>query len=88
MKREVRIHAQGANLTVVMSRDAEGFSAIITGDIVDPPRVGDSDVPDRIIRNEHYGPVTVRAPSLEELKRGVEEKIDNDGFSFIRWLDE
>jgi len=88
MKREVRIHAQGANVTAVMSHDAGEFSAIITGDIVDVPRVGASDMPDRIIRNEHYGPVTVRASSLQKLKRAVEEKIENDGFPFIRWLDE
>ena len=78
MKREARLHVQGANLTAVMSHDTEGFSAIITGNIIDAPW----------IRKDHYGPVTVRAPSLEELKRAVEDKLENDGLRFIRWLDE
>ncbi len=67
-----------SELTAVVTEDSGEFSAIITGEIVDAPRAGDSDVPDRIIRNTQYGPVTLRAQSLEELKWFVEEKIESD----------
>ena len=67
-----------SELTAEVTEDTGEFSAIITGEIVDAPRTGDSDVPDRIIRNKQYGPVTVHAPSLEELKWFVEEKIESD----------
>ncbi len=67
-----------SELTAEVTEDTGEFSAIISGEIVDAPRAGDSDVPDRIIRNKQYGPVTVHAPSLEELKWFVEEKIESD----------
>ncbi len=67
-----------SELTAEVTEDTGEFSAIITGEIVDAPRTGDSDVPDRIIRNKQYGPVTVHAQSLEELKWFVEEKIESD----------
>jgi len=67
-----------SELTAEVTEDTGEFSAIITGEIVDAPRAGDSDVPDRIIKNKQYGPVTVHAPSLEELKWFVEEKIESD----------
>ncbi len=67
-----------SELTAEVTEDTGEFSAIITGEIVDAPRAGNSDVPDRIIRNKQYGPVTVHAQSLEELKWYVEEKIESD----------
>ena len=67
-----------SELTAVVTENSGEFSAIITGEMVDAPRAGDSDVPDRIIKNKPYGPVQVRAPSLEELKWFVEEKIESD----------
>ncbi len=67
-----------SELTAEVTEDTGEFSAIITGEIVDAPLAGDSDVPDRIIRKKQYGPVTVHAPSLEELKWYVEEKIESD----------
>ena len=67
-----------SELTAVVDEDSGEFSAIITGEIVDAPRAGDSVVPDRIIKNKQYGPMTLHAPSLEELKWLVEEKIESD----------
>ncbi len=67
-----------SELTAEVTEDTGEFSAIITGEIVDAPRTGDSDAPNRIIKNKQYGPVTVHAPSLEELKWFVEEKIESD----------
>jgi len=55
-------------LTAEVAEDTGEFSTVITGEIVDAPRAGDSDVPDRIMKNKTYGPVTVHAQSLEELK--------------------
>ncbi len=71
-------HVPYGRLIAVLSDDGDGFSARIEGEIVDAPRAGDSEVPDRILRNKQYGPVTVHAPSLEALKRFVEKKIEND----------
>ena len=78
LKWEFRTQVPYSELTAEVTEDTGEFSAIITGEIVDAPRTGDSDVPDRIIRNKQYGPVTVHAPSLEELKWFVEEKIESD----------
>ena len=78
LKWEFRTQVPYSELTAEVTEDTGEFSAIITGEIVDAPRTGDSDVPDRIIRNKQYGPVTVHAASLEELKWFVEEKIESD----------
>ncbi len=75
---QFRTQVPYSELTAVVDEDSGEFSAIITGEIVDAPRAGDSDVPDRIIRNKQYGPVTLRAQSLEELKWFVEDKIESD----------
>jgi hypothetical protein len=68
--------------------DASGLSAVITGEIVDAPQAGDSDLLPRMMGNERYGPETVRAQSLGELKWAVEEKIENDVGQIIRWSDD
>ena len=81
-------HVPYGRLIAVLSDDGDGFSARIEGEFVDAPRAGDSDVPDRILRNKQYGPVTVHAPSLEALKRFVEEKIENDIGPVNKWTAE
>ena len=78
LKWRFRTQVPYSELTAEVTEDTGEFSAIITGEIVDAPRAGHSDVPDRIIRNKQYGPVTVHAQSLEELKWYVEEKIESD----------
>ncbi len=75
---QFRTQVPYSELTAVVDEDSGEFSAIITGEIVDAPRAGDSDAADRIIKNKQYGPVQVRAPSLEELKWFVEDKIESD----------
>ncbi len=72
-------------LIAVVSEDVDGFSATIEGKIVASPRAGDSDIPDRLIRDQHYGPEMVRAQSLEALRRAVEEKIENDIGTVNKW---
>ncbi len=81
-------HLPYGRLIAVLSDDGDGFSARIEGEIVDASRAGDLDVPDRILRNKQYGPVTVHAPSLEALKRFVEEKIQNDIGPVNKWTAE
>ncbi len=81
-------HVPYGRLIAVLSDDGDGFSARIEGEFVDAPRAGDSDVPDRILRNKQYGPVTVHGPSLEALKRFVEEKIENDIGPVNKWTAE
>ncbi len=81
-------HVPYGRLIAIVSEDGDGFSARIEGEIVDAPRAGDSDVPDRILRNKYYGPVTVHAPSLEALRRAVEEKIENDIGPVSKWTAE
>ncbi len=78
LKWEFRTRVPYSELTAEVTEDTGEFSAIITGEIVDAPRAGDSDVPDRIMKNKTYGPVTGHAQSLEELKWFVEEKIESD----------
>ncbi len=58
-------HVPYGRLIAVVSEDGDGFTATIEGEIFASPRAGDSDVPDRILRNKYYGPVTVHSPSLE-----------------------
>ena len=81
-------HVPYGRLIAVLSDDGDGFSARIEGEIVDAQQAGDSDVPDRILRNKQYGPVTVHGPSLEALKRFVEEKIENDIGPVNKWTAE
>ncbi len=81
-------HVPYGRLIAVVSDDGDGFSAEIEGEIVDAPRAGDSDVPDRILRNKYYGPATVHVPSLEALRRIVEEKIENDIGPVKKWTAE
>ena len=59
-----------------MSENGDGFSAEIEGDFFASPRARDSRIRDRIIKDQHYGPESVRAHSLETLRRAVEEKIE------------
>ncbi len=88
MDREWKIEAIGAYLTAVVNCDDRGLSAVITGDILDAPQAGDSDLPPRIMGDERYGPETVRAQSLGELRWAVEEKIEKDVGRVIRWSDD
>ena len=88
MDREWKIDVIGANLTAVVNNDADGLSAVIAGEIVDAPPVEDSDLPPRIMGNERYGPVTVRAQSLGALRWAVEERIEDDIGRVIRWSDD
>ncbi len=69
----------------VVSEDGDGFSARIEGVIVASPRAGDSDIADRLIRDQNYGPESVRTQSLEALRHAVEEKIENDIGPVIKW---
>ncbi len=85
MDREWKIEAIGADLTAVVNCDTHGLSAVITGEIVDARQAGDSDLPPRIMGDERYGPETIRAQSLGELRWAVEEKIENDVGQVIRW---
>ncbi len=62
----------------VVSEDGDGFSAEIDGEVMARPRAGDSDIADRLIRDQHYGPESVRERSLGALRRAVEEKIEID----------
>ncbi len=72
-------------LIAVVSEDGDGFSARIEGKIVAGARAGDSDIADRHIRDQHYGPESVCAQSLEALRHAVEEKIENDIGPVNKW---
>ncbi len=85
MDREWKIEVIGAYLIAVVNNDADGLSAVIAGEIVSAPQAGGSDLPLRIMGNERYDPVTVRAQSLGELRWAVEEKIEDDIGRVIRW---
>ncbi len=61
-----------------VSEDGDGFSARIEGRIVAGARAGDSNIADRLIRDQHYGPMTVSARSLTKLHQAVERRIEND----------
>ncbi len=61
----------------VVSEDVDGFSAEIEGEIAASPRAGDARIRDRRITDQHYGPESVRAQSLEALRIAVEEKIED-----------
>ncbi len=66
-----------ARLLAVVSEDGDGFSATIEGKMVASPRTEDARIRDRKISDQHYGPESVRAHSLEALRRAVEENIEN-----------
>ncbi len=85
MDREWKIEVIGAHLIAVVNNDADGLSAVIVGQIVGAPQAGDSNLPPRIMGNERYGPVTVRAQSLGELKWAVEERIEDDIGTVNKW---
>ncbi len=63
-------------LIAVVSEDGDGFSAEIEGKIVSSPRNGDARNRDRTNTDQHYGPESVRAHSLEALRCAVEENIE------------
>ncbi len=85
MDRQWKIEVIGAYLTAVVNNDANGLSAVIGGEIVGAPQGGGSDLPPQTMGNERYGPVTVRAQSLGELRWAVEERIEDDIGRVIRW---
>ncbi len=88
MARKWKCEVIGAFLTAVVNNAADGLSAVVTGEIVDAPQVGGSDLPPRIVTKECYGPVTVRARSLGELKWAVEGRIEKDIGRVINWSDD
>ena len=69
----------------VVSEDGDGFSAEIEGKIVASPRTEDARVRDQKITDQYYGPESVRAHSLEALRRAVDEKIENDIGPVNKW---
>ncbi len=69
----------------VVSENGDGFSAEIEGDFFASPRARDSRIRDRIFRDQHYGPESVRAHSLEALRHAVEERIEDDIGRVIKW---
>ncbi len=74
-----------ARFLAVVSEDRDGFSAEIEGKIVARPRTGDARIRDRKITDQHYGPESVRAHSLEALRHAVEEKIENHIGPVDKW---
>ncbi len=72
-------------LVAVVSEDGDGFSAEIEGEILVHPRTGVFRIRDRIITDQHYGPESVRAHSLEALRRAVEENIENHIGPVDKW---
>ena len=69
----------------VVSEDGDGFSAKIEGEFFASPHTRDTRIRDRIITDEHYGPESVCAHSLEALRRAVDEKIENDIGPVNKW---
>ncbi len=69
----------------VVSEDVDGFSAEIEGEVLVSPQTGVFRIRDRIITDQHYGPESVRAYSLEALRRAVDEKIENDIGPVDKW---
>ncbi len=68
---------QGRFIAAV-SEDAHGFSAENEGDFFASPRARDSHIRDRLIQDQHYGPMTVSARFLTKLRQAVERTIEND----------
>ncbi len=75
-------------IIAVVSEDGAGYSARIEGKIVAGPRTGDARIRERINTDQYYGPESVRAHSLEALRRAVEEKIENDIGPVSKWTAE
>ena len=69
----------------VVTEDGDGFSAEIEGEVLVSPQTGVFRIRDRIITDQHYGPESVRAHSLEALRRAVDEKIENDIGPVNKW---
>ncbi|VUX56285.1 protein of unknown function [uncultured Woeseiaceae bacterium] len=69
----------------VVSEDGDGFSAEIEGEVLVSPQTGVFRIRDRIITDQHYGPESVRALSLEALRRAVEENIENHIGPVDKW---
>ncbi len=69
----------------VVSEDGDGFSAEIEGEILVSPQTGVFRIRDRIITDQHYGPESVRAHSLEALRHAVEENIENHIGPVDKW---
>ena len=69
----------------VVREDGDRFSAEIEGEFFASPRTKVTRIRDRIITDQHYGPESVRAHSLEALRRAVEEKIENDIGPVNKW---
>ncbi len=74
-----------ARFLAVVSEDGDGFSAEIEGKIVASPRTEGARIRDRKITDQHYGPESVRAHSLEALRHAVDEKIENDIGPVNKW---
>ncbi len=72
-------------LIAVVSEDGDGFSAEIEGKIVASPRTEDARVRGQKITDQYYGPESVRAHSLEALRRAVEENIENHIGPVDKW---
>ncbi len=66
-----------ARLIAVVSEDGDRFSAEIEGDYFASPRAGVTDTADRRSRDKHYGPESVRAQSLQGLRRAYNFACDN-----------
>ncbi len=81
-------HVPYGRLIAVVSEDGDGFSAEIEGRIVAGPRTGDARIRNRTNTDQYYGPESVRANSLETLRRAVEEKIENDIGPVSKWTAE
>ena len=69
----------------VVTEDGDGFSAEIEGEVLVSPQTGVFRIRDRIITDQHYGPESVRALSLEALRRAVEENIENHIGPVDKW---
>ncbi len=70
----------------VVTEDGDGFSAEIEGEILVSPQTGVFRIRDRIITDQHYGPESVRAHSLEALRHAVEEEIENNIGPVNKWI--
>ncbi len=69
----------------VVTEDGDGFSAEIEGEVLVSPQTGVFRIRDRIITDQHYGPESVRALSLEALRHAVEENIENHIGPVDKW---
>ena len=81
-------HVPYGRLIAVVSEDGDGFSAEIEGKIAAGPRTEDARIRGRTNTDQYYGPESVRAHSLEALRRAVEKKIENDIGPVSKWTAE